>query len=62
LASDIAQGIQTESVLKTVLIIIFGPKRDEMTGGWQKLHNIYSLPIIIRMTKSRRIRGAWHVA
>jgi hypothetical protein len=40
---------------------IFGPKRDEVTGGWRKvhneeLHNLYSLPSIIRMIKSRRIR------
>jgi hypothetical protein len=40
---------------------IFGPKRDEVTGGWRKLHNeelhsLYSSPNIIRMIKSRRIR------
>jgi hypothetical protein len=44
----------------TVLRKIFGPKRDEVTGGWRKLfndelHNLYSLPIIIRMIKSNRI-------
>jgi hypothetical protein len=44
---------------------IFGPKRDEMTGGWRKLHNeelhdLYSLPSIIRIMKSRRMR--WYVA
>jgi hypothetical protein len=38
---------------------IFGPKRDEVTGGWRKLHskdlhNLYSSPSIIRMIKSRR--------
>jgi hypothetical protein len=37
---------------------IFGPKRDEVTGGWRKLHNekfhnLYSLSVIIRMIKSR---------
>jgi hypothetical protein len=36
---------------------IFGPKRGEVTGGWRKLHNeelhnLYSLPSIIRMIKS----------
>jgi hypothetical protein len=43
----------------------FGPKRDEETGGWRKLHNeelhnLYSSPSIIRMLKSRRMR--WHAA
>jgi hypothetical protein len=50
-----------------VLRRIFGPKRDEVTGGWRKLHNeelhnLYSSPSIIRMLKSRRIRWATHVA
>jgi hypothetical protein len=42
---------------------IFGPKRDEVTGEWRKLHseelhNLYSSPNIIRQNKSRRIRWA----
>jgi hypothetical protein len=37
---------------------IFGPKRDEVTGGWRKLHSLYSSPSIIRMIKSRRMRWA----
>jgi len=46
---------------------IFGPKRDELTGEWRKLHNeelsdLYSLPIIVRVIKSRRMRLAGHVA
>jgi hypothetical protein len=46
-----------------VLRRIFGPKRDEVTGGWRKLHNVelhnlYSSPSIIRMIKLR----AEHVA
>jgi hypothetical protein len=46
---------------------IFGPKRDEVTGGWRKLHNeelhnMYSPPSIIRMITSRRMRWAEHVA
>jgi hypothetical protein len=46
---------------------IFGPKRDEATGEWRKLHsgelhNLYSSPDIIRHIKSRRIRWAGHVA
>jgi transcription termination factor 2 len=50
-----------------VLRRIFGPKRDGVTGGWRKLHNeelhnLYSLPSIIRIIKSRRMRWAGHVA
>jgi hypothetical protein len=46
-----------------VLRRIFGPKRDEMTGGWRKphneeLHDLYPSPSIIRMIKSRRMRCA----
>jgi hypothetical protein len=46
---------------------IFGPKRDELTGGWIKLHNeefhdLHSSPDISRMIKSRRMRWAGHVA
>jgi hypothetical protein len=50
-----------------VLRRIFGPKRDELTGEWRKLHNeelhdLYSSPSIIRMMKSKRMRWAGHVA
>jgi hypothetical protein len=50
-----------------VLRRIFGPKRDRVTGRWRKLHNevlhnLYSSPSIIRITKSRRMRWAGHVA
>jgi hypothetical protein len=46
---------------------IFGPKRDEVTGGCRKLHNeelhnLYSSPNIIRMIKSRITRWVEHVA
>jgi hypothetical protein len=51
----------------TVLRRIFGPKRDEVTGGWRKLHNeelynMYSSPSIIRMIKSTWMRWAGNVA
>jgi hypothetical protein len=50
-----------------VLRRIFGPKRDEVTGEWRKLHNeelhnFYSSSNIIRQIKSRRMRWAGHVA
>jgi hypothetical protein len=50
-----------------VLRRIFGPKRDDVTGDWRKLHNeglhrLYSSPSIIRMIKSRTMRLAGHVA
>jgi hypothetical protein len=46
-----------------VLRRIFGPKRDEMTGEWRRLHyeglhDLYSSPHIIRVIKSRRMRWA----
>jgi len=50
-----------------VLRKVFGPKRDEVTGELRKLHNeelnvLYSLPNIVRVVKSRRMRWAGHVA
>jgi hypothetical protein len=50
-----------------VLRRVFGPKRDEETEEWKKLHNeelndLYSLPNIVRVVKSRRMRWAGHVA
>jgi hypothetical protein len=50
-----------------VLRGIFGPKGDEVTGEWRKLHNkklndLYFSPNIVRVIKSRRIRWARHVA
>ena len=46
---------------------IFGPKRDEVTGGWRKLHNeglneLYCSPNVIRVIELRRLRWAGHVA
>jgi hypothetical protein len=56
-------GVFENRVLRT----IFGPKRDEVTGDWRKLHNeelhdLYSSQSIIRIMKSRRMRCARHVA
>jgi hypothetical protein len=44
----------------------FGPKRDEVTGEWRKLHNeelhdLYSSPNIVQVIKSRRIGWMGHV-
>jgi len=50
-----------------VLRRIFGPKRDEVTGEWSKLHNkelndLYCSPNIVLVIKSRKMRWAGHVA
>jgi len=50
-----------------VLRRIFGPRRDEVTGEWRRLHNeelndLYSSSNIVRVIKSRRMRWAGHVA
>ena len=50
-----------------VLRRTFGPGREEVTGEWRKLHNeelndLYSLPNIVRVIKSRKMRWAGHVA
>jgi hypothetical protein len=52
---------------KRVLRKVFGTKRDEVTGEWRKLckeelNDLYSLPNIVRVVKSRRMRWAGHVA
>jgi hypothetical protein len=46
---------------------IFGPKRDEVTGEWRRLHNeelhdLYLSPTVVLVIKSRRMRWAAHVA
>ena len=53
-------------VFENRVLRVFGPKRDEVTGKWRKLHNeelrdLYSLPNIVRVVKSRRMRWAGHV-
>jgi hypothetical protein len=50
-----------------VLRRIFGPKMDEVTGGWRKLYNeelhgLYSSPSFVKVIKARRMRWAGHVA
>jgi hypothetical protein len=50
-----------------LLRMVFGPKRDEVAGEWRLLHNeelndLYYLPNIVRVIKSRRMRWAGHVA
>jgi hypothetical protein len=50
-----------------VLRKVFVPKRDEVIGEWSKLQNeelndLYSLPSIVQVVKSRKMRWAWHVA
>jgi len=54
-------------VFENRVLRVFGSKRDEVTGEWRKLHNeeltdLYSLPNIVRVVKSRRMRWAGHVA
>ena len=50
-----------------VLRRIYGPRRDEVTGGWRRLRNeelndLSNSPNIVRVIKSRRMRWAGHVA
>jgi hypothetical protein len=55
------------SMFVSRVLKIFGPKRDKVTGDWRKLHNkelndLYSLPIIVRLVKTRRMRRTGQVA
>ena len=61
--SKIKDPIQGNMVLRR----IFGPRRDEVTGEWRRLHNeelngLYSSPNIVQVIKLRRMRWAGHVA
>jgi hypothetical protein len=54
-------------VFENRVLRIFRPERDKVTGEWRKLHNeeihdLYSLPSIIRIIKARRMGWAGHVA
>ena len=67
LVADIEGGKEAEGVWEYGLRRIFGPRRDEVTGKWRRLHNeelndFYSSPNIVREIKSRRMRWAGHVA
>jgi hypothetical protein len=65
--SEILYSRQIVLFENRVLRRIFGPKRDEVTGDWRRLHNeelndLYSSPNIIRVIRSRRMRWAGYVA
>jgi hypothetical protein len=63
----LSQNVLLRVFENRVLRRIFGPKSDEATGEWRRLHNeelndLYSSPNIIRVIKPRRMRWAVHVA
>jgi hypothetical protein len=65
--NDLSEEHRLRVFENRVLRRIFGPKRDEMTGDWRKLHNeehhdLHSSPNIIRMIKSRRTKWVGYVA
>ena len=67
MVADIEGGTRLRVFENRVLRSVFGPKRDEITKKWRKLHkedlrDLYSLPNIVRVVKSRRMRWAGHVA
>jgi len=54
-------------VFENMVLRIFGPRRDEVSCEWRRLHNeelnhLYCSPNIVRVIKSRRMRWAGHVA
>jgi len=67
LVAYIEGGTRLRVFENRVLRRIFGPKRDEVTGEWRKLHNeelndLCSSPNIVRVIKSRRMGWAGHLA
>jgi hypothetical protein len=67
LVANIEEECRLRVFENMVLRSIFGPKRDEVTGEWRRLHNkklyaLYLSPNITRVIKSRRLRWAGHVA
>jgi hypothetical protein len=66
LISRVKGRTQIEDVWEHGASGVFGPKKDEVMGGWRKLHNeelhnLYSSPDIIAMIKSRRMRWAGYI-
>jgi hypothetical protein len=64
---DILSKPKKKSISWKCLRRIFGPRRDEVTGDWRKLHNeelhdLYPSPSVIRIIKARRMRWEGHVA
>jgi hypothetical protein len=60
-------GLQFPESSRMILKKIFGPKRDDVTEEWRKLHNeelrdLYSSPSVIRIIRSRKMRWVGHVA
>jgi len=67
LVAHIEGGTRLRVFENRVLRRILGPKRDDVTGEWRKLHNkelndLYYSPTIVRVIKSRRMRWVGHVA
>ena len=67
MVADIEGGKKLSVFENMVFRRIFGPRRDEVTGEWRRLHDkelndLYSLPNIVWVIKSRRMRWAGHVA
>ena len=66
MVADIEGGRKLRVFDNMVLRRIFGPRRNEVTGEWRRLHNelndLYSSPNIVQVIKSRRMRWAGHVA
>jgi hypothetical protein len=63
LIAHIEGGTRLRVFERRVLRRVFGPKRDEVTGEWRRLHNdLYCSPNTVRVIKSRRMRWAGYVA